>query len=142
MGLITFLSDFGDKDHYVPVVKATILKINPALRIIDITHHVPSCNLPYTAFILKQTYKEFAPGTVHIIAVGSDTENNQAHIAAAMKGHFFICPDNGILSLISKQPPSTLVDLSALPKRQVHSSLKISTQEPLPCSPVEKPCQT
>ena len=40
MALVTFLSDFGDTDFYVPAVKAKMLSINPQLIIVDITHKI------------------------------------------------------------------------------------------------------
>ena len=33
MALITFMSDFGEEDHYVAAVKASILRINPGIQI-------------------------------------------------------------------------------------------------------------
>ena len=38
MAIITLLSDFGIKDHYVAAVKAQILNQNPNAQIIDITY--------------------------------------------------------------------------------------------------------
>ena len=40
MALITFTSDFGLEDYYVPAVKAKMLSINAQLIIVDITHQL------------------------------------------------------------------------------------------------------
>ncbi|MDX5477380.1 MAG: SAM-dependent chlorinase/fluorinase, partial [Cyclobacteriaceae bacterium] len=66
MALITFTSDFGDCDYYVPAVKAKMLSINPQLNIVDITHKIENYDVAHAAFILKSVYKEFPKGTVHL----------------------------------------------------------------------------
>ncbi len=38
--IITVLTDFGTKDHYVASMKGVILNINPDCTIVDITHEV------------------------------------------------------------------------------------------------------
>ena len=38
--IITLLTDFGTKDHYVASMKGVILSINPQCTLIDITHQV------------------------------------------------------------------------------------------------------
>ena len=38
--LIALLTDFGDKGNFVGVMKGVILKINPNVKLIDITHKV------------------------------------------------------------------------------------------------------
>ena len=55
MAIITLLTDYGESDHYVAALKAKILSINPVLRIVDITHQVPSCDIAYGAQVLIQS---------------------------------------------------------------------------------------
>ena len=38
--IITLTTDYGTNDHLVGTLKGVLLKINPELTIIDITHHV------------------------------------------------------------------------------------------------------
>ena len=40
MAVITMLTDFGSRDHYVGVMKGVILGIGPAARLVDLTHEV------------------------------------------------------------------------------------------------------
>lgn len=58
MALVTFLSDFGDSDYYVPAVKAKMLSINPQLHIVDITHQIETYDIAHAAFVLRSVYKE------------------------------------------------------------------------------------
>ncbi len=113
MALITFTSDFGKEDHYAAVVKAIILRVNPNIQIIDISHEVEPFNLSHGAYIIKSVFREFPVGTVHLVAV--DTFMRKwGGIAMKLEEHFFVGPDNGILSLISSEKPSLIVDTNKL----------------------------
>ena len=71
MALITFLSDFGTRDHYTAAVKAKILGINPGLRIIDISHEVNHFDIAHGSSLLSAVFRDFPKGTVHLVAVNS-----------------------------------------------------------------------
>jgi len=106
MAIITFLSDFGYKDHYTAAVKARILQLNPAAQIIDISHNISLNNVIEAAFVLKNVYNDFPKGTVHIVAVN---ENHPSPpIAIQLNGHYFISRDSGVLGLISDKMPSQM----------------------------------
>ena len=116
MALVTFLSDFGYRDHYVGAVKAAILFVNPALRIVDLCHGVPNCDIAHASFVLEALFRQFAKGTVHLAAVGSDTVEQEPPLALQLEEHFFVGANNGLFSLISEQKPTVIVDLEAVPK--------------------------
>ena len=117
MALISFTSDFGDQDHYVAAVKAAILSVNPALRVLDISHRVPNCHIGHGAMLLRSLYKNFAPGSVHLVAVGSDScPEEPPYLALQLDGHFFVGANNGLFSLVSDLPPTVSVDLKSLPQ--------------------------
>ena len=101
MAIITFLSDFGTKDHYVAAVKATILAKNPAALIVDISHFVEAGHIGQASFLLKSVWKDFPPGTVHLVAVDDPNSVPTDYIALKMDDHYFVGPDNGLFGLIS-----------------------------------------
>jgi S-adenosylmethionine hydrolase len=101
--IITLTTDLGNKDPYVPAVKGYILGRQPGANIIDITHRVTPFHIAEASFILKGCFADFPEGTIHIISVDADYEMEQRFIAAAAAGHYFICPDNGVLSLIIEE---------------------------------------
>ena len=111
MSLITLLSDFGQKDHYVAAVKASILRVNPALRIIDICHEIPCCDIAYASFVLQNTFRIFSKGTIHMVAVGCDTHTTCGPIVLQLEEHFFIGSNSGLFSLISSQKPAVVIGL-------------------------------
>ena len=112
MALLTFISDFGTKDHFVAAVKAKVLSDHPEQQIVDISHEVPLNDIGQAAFILKSVIKGFPENTIHIIAVNTIRKSNH-FIGCELEGHYFLAPDNGILSLISEKRPDKIVRLKA-----------------------------
>ena len=113
MSIITLTTDFGTKDHFVGAVKGAIYSELPEAKIVDITHHVLPFNITETAYILKNSYKSFPEGTVHIIGVDSELSDTNKHIALALDNHFFVCPDNGLISMITKDiKPTKVVEIN------------------------------
>lgn len=115
MAVITFLSDFGEKDHYVAAVKARIISKNPGQQIIDISHDVRRHDISHAAFVMKSVFNDFPKGTVHLISVDPVTNRNVRLVAVDLDGHYFVSHDSGIFNLISGTPPSLAV---ALPPRE------------------------
>jgi len=99
MAIITLLTDFGVKDHFVASMKGVILGINPEASIIDITHDVPKFDVLRAALILKAAYKWFPRGTIHVVVVDPGVGTSRKPIVIQTKNYFFIGPDNGVLSL-------------------------------------------
>ncbi len=98
--LVTFLTDFGLKDHYVGVMKAVVLSICPEAKIIDITHEILPQNIAQGAYILGVSYKYFPKGTIHIGVVDPGVGTNRRGICVVADGYFFVGPDNGLFTLI------------------------------------------
>jgi S-adenosyl-L-methionine hydrolase (adenosine-forming) len=111
MALITFTSDFGDSDYYVPAVKAKMLSINQDLRIVDITHKVENYDVAHAAFTLKSVYDEFPKGTIHLLAMNSAGNSAEGFIGIHLKEHIFLGPNNGVLSLLSEFDPDLIIQL-------------------------------
>ncbi len=113
MSLITLTTDFGIKDHFVGAVKGAIYaELNDA-RIVDISHHISPFHITETAYILKNAYQNFPKGSIHIIGVDSELSIENKHIALLLDGHYFICPDNGIISMIASEiKPEKIVEIT------------------------------
>ncbi len=114
MAIITLLTDYGETDHYVAAVKAKILSINPVLRIVDITHQVPSCDIAYGAQVLRSVFHHFPRGTVHLIGVNDNGQSGDSFVAMQLEGHYFVGADNGFFGLLSDQLATYVVDINRL----------------------------
>lgn len=113
MSFITLTTDFGTKDHFVGAVKGAIYSQLPTAKIIDITHEISPFNITETAYILKNSYKSFPKGTVHIVGVDSELSERNKHIAIELDEHFFVCPDNGLISMIASEiQPTKIVEIT------------------------------
>jgi S-adenosylmethionine hydrolase len=113
MGLLTFLSDFGYTDHYVAAVKAKILSLDPSVLIVDVSHGIEPFNLAHGVQVLRAAYPSFPEGTVHLVAVDSHGSRDNRYLAIRYHQHFFVAPDNGILSLLTESAPEEMVEIPA-----------------------------
>jgi S-adenosylmethionine hydrolase len=100
---ITLLTDFGISDHFVAAMKGVMLKINPQLRLLDISHLIPPQDVRSAAFTLGQTYTQFPDGTIHLAVVDPGVGTDRKALVASAGGHFFVAPDNGLLTYVLEQ---------------------------------------
>lgn len=113
MAIITLTSDFGEKDHFVGAIKGAIFSELFDVKIVDISHYVSPFNISQAAYIIQNAYKSFPKGTVHIIGVDSELNPENKHIAVKLDGHYFICADNGIMSMLcSEIVPEKMVEIN------------------------------
>ena len=98
--VLGFLSDFGLKDPYVGIVKAVVLGINPALRIVDISHQVAPQDVIGGSFVLGSAFREFPSGTVFLAIVDPDVGSQRTGLLAVTEHYTFLAPDNGLLSMV------------------------------------------
>lgn len=111
-GLISLLTDFGQRDSYVGQVKGIILGVFPAARLVDLTHDVPPQDVLEGAFQLATSWNSFPAGTVHLAVVDPGVGTARRPVAVSWKGHLFVLPDNGLMSLVlGPESPEQLVVL-------------------------------
>tara|TARA_B100001939_G_scaffold218430_1_gene188001 strand:+ start:40 stop:870 length:831 start_codon:yes stop_codon:yes gene_type:complete len=102
MTIVTLTTDFGHKDFSISVIKAALLEQIPNLKIIDISHEISPYNASETAYILKNAFRAFPKGSIHIIGVESEWTPENIHLVMEFEEHYFIGADNGILSMIKE----------------------------------------
>jgi hypothetical protein len=106
-GTLTLLTDFGIQDHFVGVMKGVISDIGPQIKTIDISHQVRPQNIHHGARMLTATVPYFSPGTVHVAVVDPGVGTDRRAIAAQIGDHFFVTPDNGLLTPLLKEAKSS-----------------------------------
>ena len=113
MPIITLTTDFGLKDHFAGAVKGAIYSELDNVRIVDISHSVSPFHIIEAAYIIQNAYKNFPDGTIHIIGIDSEQNPENQHIAVKLDGHYFICANNGIVSLITRTIlPEEMVEIN------------------------------
>lgn len=113
MAIITLTTDFGEKDHFAGATKGAIYSELPDVKIVDISHSVSPFSIPEAAYIIQNAYNSFPKGTIHIIGIDSELNPENKHIALKLDDHYFICANNGIMSMIcSEIAPEKIVEIN------------------------------
>jgi S-adenosylmethionine hydrolase len=113
MPIITLTTDFGEKDHFAGAVKGAIYSELNEVRIVDISHSISPFHLTEAAYIIQNAYRSFPHGTIHIIGIDSELNPENKHIAVLLDGHYFICANNGIISMLTNEiNPDKIVEIN------------------------------
>ncbi len=99
-GVIALLTDFSWHNWYLGVMKGVILGINPGARIVDLCHDVSSKDVREGSFILGNSFEYFPEGTVFLCVVDPGVGGDRRNLIVETGSHWFVGPDNGILSCI------------------------------------------
>lgn len=98
--LVTLTTDFGDRDWYVGALKGAVLRQQPQAQVVDVSHHIAPFDIVQAALVLRNVWPEFPEGTVHLLAVNCVYAPDFRFVAVRHAGHFFVAPDNGVLTLL------------------------------------------
>lgn len=113
MSIITLTTDFGHKDHFVGALKGKLISEHSGVQIIDISHDIDLFNIAEASYIINAAYNNFPKGTVHLIGVDSEKNIENNHIAMEWNDHFFVCTNNGILSILTQKIiPQKIVEIN------------------------------
>ena len=96
--IISFASDFGLDDGSVGVVKGVISRIDPELKVNDISHGIPPQNIKYGSLLLMRAI-QYIPQGVLLAVVDPGVGTERKPIAITTDWGVMIGPDNGILNL-------------------------------------------
>ena len=103
MSIISITSDYGNKDFTKGYLKGLLYSQLENPIIVDISHEVSPFNIIEASYIIKNSYKSFPRGSIHIVDVDADKTPEQEHIVVIFDEHYFVTANNGILSLISEE---------------------------------------
>jgi S-adenosyl-L-methionine hydrolase (adenosine-forming) len=95
---IALLTDFGNDDSYVGVMKGVMRSIAPEAMFIDVSHTITPQGVRQAAFALMNAYRYFPQGTVFLVVVDPGVGSTRKPIAVRAGDYTFVAPDNGVLS--------------------------------------------
>ncbi|MBI4436928.1 MAG: SAM-dependent chlorinase/fluorinase [Candidatus Omnitrophica bacterium] len=101
--IITLTTDFGEKDSYAAEMKGVILRHNPHVSFVDITHQVPPHDILHASLTLWRTYRYFPKGTLHLAVVDPGVGTERALLIVRSSDYLFLAPDNGLLGPIVEE---------------------------------------
>jgi len=109
--IVTLTTDFGTADSYAAAMKGVILSINPAARLVDLSHELAPHDVVGAALFLADAIRYFPEGTVHLAVVDPGVGTERRAICVRTARSYYVAPDNGVVSLAvrAEQPYETVV---------------------------------
>lgn len=101
--VITLLTDFGEADAFVGIMKGVILDIVPKAQLVDLSHLISPQDVKQAAYILMTATSFFPEGTVHLVVVDPGVGSERRPIAVETSKAYYVAPDNGVLSYVLAQ---------------------------------------
>ncbi len=95
MPLITLLSDWGTKDHYLAEVKLKLHALLPDWPVLDISHDLDRGDILSAAYMMYNLLPSFPPGSLHLLGVDDIGEGTVSQMVARSGEQYFIGADNG-----------------------------------------------
>ena len=128
MPIVTLTSDWNLADFYIGAVKGRILSNCPEAVVVDINHQIEPFNILQAVYVIKNAYKNFPKGSIHIVAVDSEANNKRKHIAVKYDEHYFIGVDNGFFYLLTEGQIEKIIELqeetvSGFPELDMYSDI-------------------
>lgn len=102
---VALLTDFGERDGYVGIMKGVILDILHQAQFVDITHVVAPHDIAAGAWILATGYRYFPAGTIFLCVVDPGVGSERRPLAVHAGNWLFVAPDNGLLSYVFTEQP-------------------------------------
>lgn len=109
MRILSLTSDAGTNSHYIGAIKGAALKAAQFdILPVDINHQIPAFDIIRAAYCVKNFYSHYPEGTIHLVSVNDYYGSAPAMLLVEDKGHYFILPDNGIITLIFESLPDNI----------------------------------
>jgi S-adenosyl-L-methionine hydrolase (adenosine-forming) len=97
--LVTLTTDFGAGSGYPAQLKGILLSALPELRIVDLSHDVPSFDIAAGALLLEACVPWFPADAVHLAVVDPGVGTGRRPLAVVdPEGRRLVGPDNGLLT--------------------------------------------
>jgi S-adenosyl-L-methionine hydrolase (adenosine-forming) len=105
MALVTLTTDFGMRDPYVAAMKGVIEASCPGVQILDLSHEIAPQDVVEGALFLASATPFFPAGAIHVAVVDPGVGTARRPIAALTRSQTYVCPDNGLLTLVARNDP-------------------------------------
>lgn len=120
MPVITITTEWQGFDYHNGVLKGKLAQACPGIPVIENSTGIPPFNIQQAAFIVRNTFRHYPEGSIHIICVKSEYSEKSPHLVVKAQGHYFIGADNGIFNLILNSAPENIVKLNGPSKDEIH----------------------
>lgn len=114
MPVLTLSTDIGQSDYITGAIKGQLITAMPLCGVTDITHHLSPTNYQQAAYICKNAFKHFPPQTFHIVIINFFERSPKRILFAEHNKQYIICPDNGILTMITGEKPKNIFAINTI----------------------------
>jgi S-adenosylmethionine hydrolase len=97
--LVTLTTDFDEHDPFVASTKGVLYTHCPGVQIVDLSHQIHRQSVREGAVFIAGAVPFFPARTIHIVAIDSGVRP----IAVSLNRQVILCPDNGLLTLLTEQ---------------------------------------
>lgn len=102
--VVTLLTDFGERDHYVASMKGVMLAVALDLSLVDLSHQIAPHDVVAAAWFARNAYSLFPAGVVHLAVIDPGVGSDRRGIAVRQAGSLFVGPDNGLFTNVITAP--------------------------------------
>ncbi len=101
---LVFQTDFGLADGAVSAMYGVALKLNPELKIYDLTHEIEPYNIWEAGYRLLQTVDYWPNGSVFVSVIDPGVGSARRSVCAKLlNGQLIVTPDNGTLTFLKRR---------------------------------------
>jgi len=95
---VVVVTDFGDQDSYIAELYAPIVLNCPSVRIIEVTHQVPSGAVERGAYLLGRVANRFPAGSLFLGVIDPGVGTSRQAVVIRNNDRYFVGPDNGLFN--------------------------------------------
>lgn len=107
--LVTLTTDFGEGSRYVAAMKGALLRGNPRVQLIDISHSIPPQDVRAATLLLAETVPWYPAETLHVVVVDPGVGSDRRILYVEWQDQRLLVPDNGVLTcLAARTKPTTM----------------------------------
>ena len=99
---IALVTDFG-RGPYIGQVVLRLNALAPDIPVVDLVSDLSPFRPDLAAYLLPALARDMPPGTLFLSVVDPGVGGERSPLAIAVDGHWFVGPDNGLLTVIAKR---------------------------------------
>lgn len=126
MPILTLTTDFGTRSFDAAALKGKLMCASDKINIIDISHSIKVFDKMGAAYAVKNASLNFPKHSIHFTNINLKEGNNRILIIER-KEQFYICPDNGFVSMMFPEDDFKAYVLQGLEKdfsyQELHGKL-------------------
>jgi S-adenosylmethionine hydrolase len=111
MPVITLTTEWRPDDIYNGIIKGKLCSMCPEAVIIDNAGNITPFDILHASFVIRNTFSNYPRGSIHIICVHSEANQEEEYLIVSSKGHYFLGTDNGMFNLILNSDPDEIIGI-------------------------------